>query len=59
MDPRGNIYQSENVPPEDKARLEGFLKGRAEADREDHEALVREQLAALEALEEEKDRGAS
>lgn len=50
MDDRGNIYERDpdKIPAEDKARLEGFLKGRAEADAakaraeylEDREALI-------------------
>jgi hypothetical protein len=36
MDPKGHIYEGtdENpVKPEDAARLDGYLKGRAEADK--------------------------
>lgn len=34
MDPRGHIYSApeDSIPPEDKARLEGYLKGREDAD---------------------------
>lgn len=45
MDPRGNIYSGLEVPGEDKARLEGYLMARAEADADDHA----EHLAELEA----------
>lgn len=31
MDARGNIYAGENVLVEDAARLDGYLRGRAEA----------------------------
>jgi hypothetical protein len=50
MDPNGNIYEGENVPAEDKARLDGFLRGRAEGDAEKRAALVDAQ-AALEQAE--------
>lgn len=41
MDPNGHIYQdkAELIPLEDKARLEGFLRGRAEADEDKIEAI--------------------
>lgn len=48
MDARGNIYEGtedDPVTPEDKARLDGYLKARAEADLAAH----MERLAALEA----------
>lgn len=32
LDPNGHIYESDDVPAEDKARLEGYLRGREEAD---------------------------
>jgi hypothetical protein len=32
MDARGRIYHGEDVPPEDEARLDGYLRGRAEAE---------------------------
>lgn len=34
MDPNGRIYEDldEAIPAEDKARLDGYLKGRAESD---------------------------
>lgn len=34
MDARGHIYSGpeDTIPPEDKARLDGFLRGREEAD---------------------------
>jgi hypothetical protein len=35
MDANGHIYSAENVPSEDAARLEGYLRGRAEADEVD------------------------
>jgi hypothetical protein len=40
MDPRGNIYEGDDVPGEDRARLEGYLKARAEADLAKHEKVV-------------------
>jgi hypothetical protein len=42
------IYEAaeKDIPPEDKARLDGYLKGRAEADMR---ARVEELQAALEA----------
>lgn len=56
MDPNGNIYESENVSAEDKARLDGYLRGRAEAD-----LLQDVKLAAYEAkvrqMEQEARRG--
>lgn len=49
MDPIGHIYESDDVPVEDKARLEGYLRARAEVDDVKRlEAKVR----ALEALRE-------
>lgn len=48
MDPNGRIYQGDEnmIPAEDKARLEGYLRGRAEAHREEllaeMEARIRE-----------------
>jgi len=50
MDPNGHIYEGENVPAEDKARLDGFLRGRAEGDAEKKAALADAQ-AALERAE--------
>lgn len=34
MDPNGHIYMDyeDKIPAEDKARLDGFLRGRAESD---------------------------
>jgi len=42
MDPRGNIYEDENVPPEDAARLDGYLKARSEADKAKHDELLQD-----------------
>jgi hypothetical protein len=57
MDADGHIYRApeDQIPAEDKARLDGFLKGRAEAG---ELARMREQFAALkeEALRREEDR---
>lgn len=49
MDTDGRIYEEmeEKIPPEDKARLDGFLRGRAEADQRDR---LREKLAEVEQL---------
>jgi hypothetical protein len=55
MDATGRIYQApeDQIPAADKARLDGFLKGRAEADLLDDvkaaafEAKVREMEAAM------------
>lgn len=47
MDPNGHIYEGEHIPPEDKARLEGYLRGRAEEGAKER-ALERE--AQLERL---------
>lgn len=35
MDPNGHIYIEDEakIPPEDKSRLDGYLRGRAEADK--------------------------
>ena len=33
MDPHGNIYPSPEPSPEDKARLDGYLRGKAEQQR--------------------------
>jgi hypothetical protein len=30
MDPHGYIYEAEDVPPEDAARLDGYLKAKVE-----------------------------
>jgi hypothetical protein len=55
MDPYGRIYMDddEKIPPEDKARLDGYLRGRAEADKrlvdEEKMAELRGELEALEA----------
>lgn len=50
MDPRGHIYMDDEdkIPAEDKARLDGFLRGRSEADAL---AIARKQrrIAAIEA----------
>lgn len=54
MDPNGNIYEApeDEIPAEDKARLDGYLKARAEADaRAQLEALA----AKLNRLEAEAD----
>jgi hypothetical protein len=34
MNRDGQIYEATDVPAEDRARLEGYLRGRAEADAE-------------------------
>lgn len=55
MDARGHIYEApeDQIPAADKARLEGFLKGRDEADLLDDvkaaafEAKVRQMEAAM------------
>lgn len=52
MDPNGHIYESDNVPPEDAARLDGYLRGKAEAEllkdvkQAAYEAKVREMQEA-------------
>lgn len=57
MDPRGNIYNVEDtrerdkrdkaalaqIQREDEARLDGYLKARAEADKERHRAFLEEE----------------
>lgn len=50
MDPCGRIYEDDpdSISAEDKARLDGYLHARAEADQR---ALVEERLARLEELE--------
>jgi hypothetical protein len=59
MDPNGNIYPipTGQANPEDEARLDGYLKARAEADAAAHA----EHLAAMEVkvreLQEKADRG--
>lgn len=48
MDPRGNIYEGTDekpVKPEDAARLDGYLKARAEID---FEKTAKEKIAELE-----------
>jgi len=47
MDSNFNIYNSLNVSPEDKARLEGFLKGREEADMKVELERMREALTQI------------
>lgn len=49
MDVRGNIYEalSDLIPPEDKARLDGYLKARAEMDYKKHEAVKAELLTQV------------
>lgn len=48
MDDSGRIYHGDDVPDEDKARLDGYLRGRAEAEllqdvkKAAYEAKVRE-----------------
>lgn len=32
MDAEGRIYHGDDVPDEDRARLDGYLRGRAEAE---------------------------
>lgn len=54
MDPNGHIYMSDEVPEEDAARLDGFLRGRAESDalrKEDEQKVhkIGEQLAEFKA----------
>ena len=49
MDPNGHIYESEDVSAEDRARLEGYLKGRAEADMKDKLAEMQARVRELEA----------
>jgi hypothetical protein len=56
LDPRGHIYEDSPEKPvtaEDKARLDGFLKAKAQADKEE---LLKEKLAKF---QEEADRIAS
>lgn len=48
MDKQGRIYESENVTPEDKARLEGYLIAQVEAER----------AAMLQRIEEEAEKRA-
>jgi hypothetical protein len=49
MDPNGRIYEGTDIPGEDKARLDGFLRGRAEADavaaKAERVALLEQRLA--------------
>jgi hypothetical protein len=47
MDPNGHIYEDldDRIPAEDKARLQGYLKGRAEADAPHREQAEKELLA--------------
>ena len=56
MNPDGQIYiaPEAEIPAEDKARLDGYLRGRAEA-----EALaeMQEKVLALQAEEERRGRG--
>jgi hypothetical protein len=56
MNPDGQIYRApeHEIPAEDKARLEGYLLARAEAD--DLEA-IQAKVAALQAREERRERG--
>lgn len=54
MDSSGRIYQSDDVSPKDEARLDGYLRGRAdEAEllRLEQERVAWKQLAAIEARE--------
>jgi hypothetical protein len=47
MDPRGHIYEGSKekpVKPEDAARLDGYLKGRAEADAKKRDAEMEAKL---------------
>lgn len=57
MNPDGHIYMDhpDNIPAEDKARLDGFLRGRAEADKL-KEQLIAAKEAQLRELTEEADR---
>lgn len=64
MDPNGNIYRApeDEIPAEDKARLEGFLRGRAEADAPNDRELLDEIKAAaydakVRAMQEAEGRG--
>jgi hypothetical protein len=47
MDPQGRIYSDrpDKIPEEDKARLDGFLRGRAEAAEEER---IKEKVEQLE-----------
>lgn len=53
MDAQGRIYHDEDPPDEDKARLDGYLRGRAEAEllqdvkNAAYEAKVREMEKAM------------
>jgi bacterioferritin (cytochrome b1) len=49
MDPHGNIYEDENVPAEDAARLDDYLRARAEADEKMHAEYLQERVARMEA----------
>lgn len=49
MDPNGRIYESEKPPPEDVARLDGYLRGRAEEDAAAELERVKAELERLEA----------
>lgn len=48
MDPHGHIYidEDENIPAEDKARLDGYLRGRADGDADKRIQALREEMAA-------------
>ena len=49
MDPHGNIYRSAEPSPEDKARFDGYLQGRAE-EGEKHIAALKSARSAWAAL---------
>lgn len=49
MDANGHIYMSADVPAEDKARLDGYLRGRAEADKNAVLERLEQRIRELEA----------
>ncbi len=59
MNPEGNIYRApeDEIPAEDKARLEGYLIARAEMDEQMGRAARIERLKADLALERKRERG--
>jgi hypothetical protein len=56
MDAKGNIYMGHDVPGEDQARLDGYLRARAEADATAHAEMLAELEAQTRALQEQMDR---